>query len=697
MSGASSADLSVVLKQLSEECREECDVDQIAAALPEDLLEESDLTVSLEDEGEGGEVENLLIHGYKSEIKWSLKDYRPPRYTYVRYRVPSMIREEVLQSNRVRRVISMLCKETGRSKDQLDKEATDILEEMGHEFSMTILRFLGGLIRKVFKQIITDVTVHTEGIKELRRLSSQKPLLLIPTHRSYLDFILVTWLLYSYDIKTPVIAAGQDFMFMKGVGMLLRRCGAYFIRRSFGKDKLYWALFTEYTQTHIINGDAPVEFFIEGTRSRTGKSLQPKFGMLTIALEPFFDARVSDVAICPITLSYEKTVEENLHVREMMGIPKPKESTTGLIKARAILDNNYGRIHVKAGQIISVYEAAVGKVDRKLRAVVPRAIIPSVHPHERTFVNELAYRILLEQQANAVVFPCSVLAAVLLLHIKKKVWSLDLCKAESELMWACDLLIKMGCNLVWDRKQSCMDHVIRMLSPVVYCEEGHVIVHKTPPTAVYLSSSVFKQCNSLISLGRRRNEFMHSLIHVAMLAKILFHPKSKERTLEQYQRLRDIMQYEFVFMPDSAPADFEKATKQLINLDLVKLTDNVYKFVDMEVKDFLVSLIDPFLITYMDSWQFCISYMPRTLQHSQSLKNLCKRIQTYISVLYCEPYLYGESINLNVIENSILVLAKLSLVSLDKGKTQVFCVDPFLFSNTIREFALTIHPMTSKL
>ena len=93
-----------------------------------------------------------------------------------------------------------------------------------------------------------------------------------------------------------------------------------------------------------------------------GKSLQPKFGMLTIALEPFFDARVSDVAICPITLSYEKTVEENLHVREMMGIPKPKESTTGLIKARAILDNNYGRIHVKAGQIISVYEMAIGKV-----------------------------------------------------------------------------------------------------------------------------------------------------------------------------------------------------------------------------------------------------------------------------------------------------------------------------------------------
>lgn len=201
----------------------------------------------------------------------------------------------------------------------------------------------------------------------------------------------------------------------------------------------------------------------------------------------------------------------------------------------------------------------------------------------------------------------------------------------------------------------------------------------------------------LFSLGRRRNEFMHNVIHVAMLAKLLFHPKSKERTLEQYKRLRDILQYEFVFMPDSAALDFEKTTKQLIDLNLITFNENVYKFADKDVKDFLVSLIDPFLITYMDSWQFCISYMPRTLQHSQSLKSLCMRIQTYISVLYCEPYLYGESINLNVIENSILVLAKLSLVSLDKGKSQVYCVDPFMFSNTIREFALTIRPLPAKL
>lgn len=161
-----------------------------------------------------------------------------------------------------------------------------------------------------------------------------------------------------------------------------------------------------------------------------GKSLQPKFGLLTIALEPYFDARVSDVAICPVTLSYEKTVEEKLHVRELMGIPKPKESTKGLIKARAILDNNYGGIHVKVGQVLSVHDMAIGKVDRKVRTLVPRAVIPSVHPHERSFVNELAYRVLLEQQKNSVVFPCSVMAAVLLGHVEDKTWSISVEKVS---------------------------------------------------------------------------------------------------------------------------------------------------------------------------------------------------------------------------------------------------------------------------
>ena len=70
-----------------------------------------------------------------------------------------------------------------------------------------------------------------------------------------------------------------DFLQMAGVGALLRQSGAFFMRRTFGQDQLYWAVFSEYMQTLLTNGDAPMEFFMEGTRSRTAKPLHPRIGL----------------------------------------------------------------------------------------------------------------------------------------------------------------------------------------------------------------------------------------------------------------------------------------------------------------------------------------------------------------------------------------------------------------------------------
>lgn len=97
------------------------------------------------------------------------------------------------------------------------------------------------------------------------------------------------------EIALPAIAAGQDFQNMAVMGTVLRNSGAFFMRRSFGKDKLYWAVFTEYVQTHVVNGDRPVEFFVEGTRSRVGKGLHPKYGLLQIVIEPFLRGDVFDM------------------------------------------------------------------------------------------------------------------------------------------------------------------------------------------------------------------------------------------------------------------------------------------------------------------------------------------------------------------------------------------------------------------
>ncbi|EPB65257.1 hypothetical protein ANCCEY_15680, partial [Ancylostoma ceylanicum] len=89
-------------------------------------------------------------------------------------------------------------------------------------------------------------------------------------------------------------------------------------------DRLYWALLSEYVETHIVHSDRPVEFFVEATRSRVGKSLHPKYGLLQIVLEPYLRGKM----VVPVTMNYDKLLEEMLYSYELLGFPKPKESTS---------------------------------------------------------------------------------------------------------------------------------------------------------------------------------------------------------------------------------------------------------------------------------------------------------------------------------------------------------------------------------
>jgi glycerol-3-phosphate O-acyltransferase len=132
---------------------------------------------------------------------------------------------------------------------------------------------------EVYKNLYDAVIVDELGLKRLRdmRVTAGKltPLVLIPTHRSYIDFLMLSFLLFAYELPLPQIAAGDDFLDMAGVNWIFRHSGAFFLKRSFRNDLLYRSIFEEYVQQLLLHGHT-LEFFIEGTRSRTGKNLPPK-------------------------------------------------------------------------------------------------------------------------------------------------------------------------------------------------------------------------------------------------------------------------------------------------------------------------------------------------------------------------------------------------------------------------------------
>lgn len=149
---------------------------------------------------------------------------------------------------------------------------------MAHRFNMNSVRALGLPLIKVLKRLHDHIYVNIQGLAMVNDLIREYPVLLVPSHRSYFDFIILSIMFFHYDLPLPAIVAAEDFKNMALIGTMLRNSGAFYIKRAFRSDKLYWAIFTEYVQTQLYNGDHPIEFFVEGTRSRTQKSYAPKLG-----------------------------------------------------------------------------------------------------------------------------------------------------------------------------------------------------------------------------------------------------------------------------------------------------------------------------------------------------------------------------------------------------------------------------------
>lgn len=159
---------------------------------------------------------------------------------------------------------------------------------------------------------------------------------------------------------------------MMGLGEMLRKTGAFFMRRTFSAEDSYWRVFREYMHEIITFNDFGLEFFVEGTRSRSCKALTPKIGLLSMALEPYFMGEVHDLKIVPVSVSYEKPLEEQLFVYELLGIPKPKESTMGFLKAVTNLKNqNLGKIYFDVGEAISLNEYYGDRAERFKHAAEP--------------------------------------------------------------------------------------------------------------------------------------------------------------------------------------------------------------------------------------------------------------------------------------------------------------------------------------
>ena len=258
----------------------------------------------------------------------------------------------LVHAPQVRQAIADEAERENVSFAKAESQALRYGNEIASDYTYTAIRFLELLLSWFWNKIYDGIKVnHIERVQDIAR---GRELVYVPCHRSHIDYLLLSYLLFRNGLTPPHIAAGINLN-MPVVGGLLRRCGAFFMRRSFKGNPLYTAVFNEYLHTLFSKG-FPVEYFVEGGRSRTGRMLQPKTGMLAITLRSFLRSHRLPIVFVPVYIGYERVLEGRTYLGELRGASKKKESIFDLFKVLGALKQRFGQVSVNFGEPIKLAE-----------------------------------------------------------------------------------------------------------------------------------------------------------------------------------------------------------------------------------------------------------------------------------------------------------------------------------------------------
>jgi glycerol-3-phosphate O-acyltransferase len=437
--------------------------------------------------------------------------------------------DETLRDLSLRRALAEIARERGRADDSVEKEARKDLREIAARYNSLVVDLLKGLLNFVFHRIYDGVDVDEAGMKRLVEASKKGPLILCPCHKSHIDYMILSMIVDDYGLQPPHVAAGDNLNFWP-VGRMLRAGGAFFIRRSFRGDRIYSATMGAYVKRLLQDGFTQ-EFFIEGGRSRTGKLLPPKFGMLTLEVDAWLTGVKPDAYFAPISLSYERIVEARSYQHELLGGEKQKEDAKALLSATKVLKSRYGRITIRPGEPISLLQLF------RERGIDPKTATPE---EKKKVVQHLGLRIAAGINAAAPLAPTGLAAAVLLSHDRRAL-------SENEILDRAEFLhtaaLDTGAHGGSDPIRPLVLTAVESL-----CADGTLKRHEAGGERFYAVPEERR-----IALDYHKNGILHFLVAPAILSAALRSFRGQVAPhAELLRRARDasrLVKYEFIFPP----------------------------------------------------------------------------------------------------------------------------------------------------
>ena len=306
--------------------------------------------------------------------------------------------QEAIRRESIRSKVSMI---------ESERRAIGYLNEIVSDYSHSAVHFADMALTRLWTQLYDGVEVH--NFSTVRELAKDYEIIYTPCHRSHIDYLLLSYVIYKRGMMVPYIAAG-DNLNMPFVGQLLRGGGAFFIRRTFRGNGLYTTVFKEYLYS-ILSRNTPLEYFIEGGRSRTGRLLPPKTGMLAMTVHSHLRGRSKPIVFLPTYIGYERLMEGSTYVGEMQGKPKESESIVGILKTLRKIERIFGKVHVNFGEPVFLDDMLKKHGADKIKIEKNDDPIPS---EVSDAVNSSAHAILENINRAVVINPVSLLSLILL-------------------------------------------------------------------------------------------------------------------------------------------------------------------------------------------------------------------------------------------------------------------------------------------
>jgi glycerol-3-phosphate O-acyltransferase len=455
--------------------------------------------------------------------------------------------DRVLSAEPVRDAIADQARRDKSSIDEAWKKAHAIAYEIAADYSHPVVRSLSFILTPVWNRIYRGVLVH-----HLDKLKEDAPgfeVVYVPCHRSHMDYLLLSYLMYTRGIVPPHIAAGINLN-LPVIGTVLRKGGAFFLRRSIRGNVMYSAVFSEYL-AQLVSGGYSIEYFIEGGRSRTGRLLPPKGGMIAMTVRAFLRQPTRPVLFQPVYIGYEKLMEGTSYLDELTGKPKQKESIWQLVTGiPRVLRSNYGQVVVNFGEPIRLNDVLAERAPEWDGTPLSEDAKPV---WLATTVDTLAQRIQVNINRAADVNPINLLALALLSTPKHAM-------GEADLLAQIALGKRVLAELPYSDRVTVTPHTPQEI--VAHGEEINVLARTAHPLGDVLSVDG----EQAVLLSYFRNNVLHLFTAAAWIACCFQHNRrmSRARVLDLGRSVYPFLQGE-LFLPWDE-AEFSERLERTIGL-----------------------------------------------------------------------------------------------------------------------------------